>query len=117
MKRIILMLIILTASTGVRSFAQQNTDDESAIRTVLKIYERSVINRDSVAFYDLFNNGPVEWAAGIKDRSQEKIIAKQGPRTNYFSSSYKGFCRAICKMKSAEDKFDHIEVFSCLLCV
>ena len=78
MKRIILMLIILTASTGVRSFAQQNTDDESAIRTVLKIYERSVINRDSVAFYDLFNNGPVEWAAGIKDRSQEKIIAKQG---------------------------------------
>lgn len=112
MKAIKLLSIILLTSIG-QAYAQQAADNKKEITDIINKYTQSVIARDSVTFYDLFNEGPVTWCAAIKDRSQAKEIEKRGKKaggSNYFSGSYKGFLRSLFRLKSSEDKFDNIQI-------
>jgi len=106
----ILLVIFVLPVMQITSYAQQISDNKGQINAVLKTYVQSVIERDSTAFYSLFNDGPVEWAAAVKDRSQAKLNEKSPQATNYFSSSYKSFFRYLYKKQSTEDKFDNIKI-------
>ena len=106
----VLLGLALIQLMHLSSSAQQAPDNKGQINALLKTYVRSVIERDSSAYYSLFNDGPVEWAAAVKDRSQAKLNEKSPQATNYFSSSYKSFFRYLYKKQSTEDKFDHIRI-------
>lgn len=93
--------------------AQQKKDNKKEINIIIEKYSESVIKRDSITFYDLFNDGTVTWCAAIMDKSQNKEIEKKGLEkagTNYFSGSYKGFMRSLFRHQSTEDKFDNIHI-------
>lgn len=103
----ILLLVILPF------YGQQKTDDKKIIFAMIDDYSKSVIAKDSVVFYGLFNDGNVTWCAGYKDRTQAKEIEAKGKvkaGSNYFSGSYKGFMRSLFRHQSTEDKFDNIKV-------
>lgn len=94
-------------------YPQQKTTDKAAINEIIKLYSESVIKKDSVTFYNLFNDGTVTWCAALKDKSQSKEVEKYGAEkagSNYFSGSYKGFLRALFGPKSTEDKFDNVHI-------
>ncbi len=99
-------------TTG-QSHAQQAVDNKKELTVLINKYVKSVIDKDSVTFYDLFNDGPVTWCAALKDNSQAKEIEKKGVKaagSNYFSGSYKGFLRSLFRYGSTEDKFDNIRI-------
>lgn len=96
MKKTILLLFVLYPCYSV--FAQRVSDDKIEITALIQTYSESVINKDSVTFYSLFNNGPVIWCGVEIDSS------------GYFFSTYKGFMRAVFRLHSAEDKFDNIRI-------
>lgn len=108
--KLLLFLLLLTIQ---HLYAQQKSDDKAAINNIINQYSKSVIEKDSVTFYSLFNDGIVTWCAAVRDSSQAREIAKKGQKavgSNYFSGSYKGFLRALFRTKSTEDKFDNIKI-------
>ncbi|WP_316845798.1 hypothetical protein [Pedobacter psychrodurus] len=108
--KIVSILLLIAIQQG---FAQQVADNKSAINDIINKYSESVIAKDSVTFYSLFNDGPVVWCAAVKDRSHAKEIERDGIKatgSNYFAGSYKGFLRGLFKYKSTEDKFDNIQI-------
>jgi hypothetical protein len=112
MKTIKLLAVILLIIIQ-HAHAQQPVNNKKEINTLINKYIKSVIEKDSVTFYDLFNDGPVTWCAAVKDRSQAKEIEKRGTKaagSNYFSGSYKGFLRSLFRYRSTEDKFDNIRI-------
>ena len=112
MKTIKLLTIVLFISMQ-QLHAQQTTDNKKQISALINKYIKSVIEKDSATFYDLFNDGPVTWCAAVKERSQAKEIERLGTKAaggNYFSGSYKGFLRSLFRYKSTEDKFDNIRI-------
>jgi hypothetical protein len=58
MKTIQLLSIILFI-TVQQSYAQQTTDNKKEINLLINKYIKSVIEKDSTTFYDLFNDDPV----------------------------------------------------------
>jgi hypothetical protein len=95
------------------SNAQQESGNKKEILNIIKLYSESVIKKDSITFYNLFNDGNVTWCAALKDKSQNKEVEIKGTekaRSNYFSGSYKGFLRSLFKYKAIEDKFDNIHI-------
>jgi len=112
MKNIKLLSVIFLLSAQYGS-AQQKTDDKKEIIALINKYSKSVIEKDSITFYGLFNDGTVTWCAALKERSQRKESEKKGlesSRSNYFSGSYKAFMRSLFRYRSTEDKFDHIRI-------
>jgi uncharacterized protein YkuJ len=112
MKNIKLLSIIFLI-TAQHSYAQQKADNRKEITSIINNYSKSVIEKDSVTFYGLFNDGTVTWCAALKDRSQAREFEKKGvksARRNYFSSSYEAFMRSLFRYKSTEDKFDNIRI-------
>lgn len=101
-------LMIIQFSNG-----QEKTNNKKEISNIIKLYSESVIKKDSITFYNLFNDGTVTWCAALKDKSQQKEVQKRGAdraRTNYFSSSYKDFLRGLFNYETTEDKFDNIDI-------
>lgn len=93
--------------------AQQKPDNKKEIKEIIDQYSESVIKRDSVAFYNLFNEDNVTWCAALMENSQNKEIQKKGKDkagSSYFSGSYQGFLRGLYRYKSTEDKFDNIHI-------
>lgn len=112
MKDIKLLLFVLLAAM-TQSNAQQQTTDKKEINTIIERYSESVIKRDSITFYDLFNDGTVTWCASIKDQSQSKEEAIKGiqkARNSYFAGTYKDFLRGLFRYQATEDKFDNIHI-------
>ena len=112
MKNIKLSSILFLFITQ-QAFSQQKADNRKEITEIINNYSKYVIERDSTAFYDLFNDSPVTWCAALKDRSQAKELEKNGSksaRRNYFSGSYHAFMRSLFRYKSTEDKFDNIRI-------
>ena len=108
---IILSLFFLTNVPSLK--AQQKTNHKKEITNLIKQYSDSVIKRDSLAFYQLFNDGIVTWCAAVKDRSQGKELemkGEKGARNSYFEGSYKAFMRGLYRYQSTEDKFDNITI-------
>ncbi|MEO7976094.1 hypothetical protein [Flavobacterium sp.] len=94
-------------------YGQQKTDDKKIILAMIDAYSESIIKKDSIMFYSLFNEENVVWCAGYKNRTQAREIelkGKDGVGSNYFSGSYKGFLRGLFKYQAAEDKFDNIKI-------
>ena len=112
MKRLKLLAVIFL-TTARHTYAQQSTNNRTEITDVINKYSKSVIEKDSTAFYSLFNDGVVTWCAALKQRSQAKKFEKIGIKSahrSYFSGSYQGFMRSLFSYKSTEDKFDNIRI-------
>jgi len=111
MKKInILSFMLLTA---ILSYGQKKPDDHKKIMEIIESYSKSVIEKDSIVFYSLFNGHHVVWCAAYKDRTQAKEIEENGEAkagSSYFSGSYKGFLRSLFRHKTTEDKFDNIKI-------
>lgn len=104
----VVFLITFQFSNG-----QEKTSNKKEINNIIKLYSESVIKKDSITFYNLFNDGTVTWCAALKDKSQQKEVEKRGAdkaRTNYFSSNYKDFLRGLFNYETTEDKFDNIAI-------
>ena len=109
----IIFVLIVFLTTIQQSNAQQKTDDKQEINAILNKYMKSVAERDSATFYDLFNDGTVTWCAAIKDHSQAKEIETKGAdkaRSGYFARTYKDFFEGLAKYQATEDKFDNINI-------
>src|SRR4051812_41319729 len=112
MKNIKLLSVIFLINAQ-NSYSQKLTNNRTEITNVINKYSKSVIEKDSTAFYSLFNDGLITWCAALKERSQAKESEKNGIKSahrNYFSGSYQGFMRSLFKYKSTEDKFDNIRI-------
>lgn len=105
-KIIVLLLLAVVQQTS----AQQKMDNKKEINNVINTYIRAVIERDSVAFYELFNDGRVTWCASIKDRSQAKEMETKVSKDAYFEGSHKAFFRSLFRYQHTEDKFDNISI-------
>ena len=93
--------------------AQQSNSDKKEILHIIDTYTKNVIERDSVGFYNLFNDEAVVWCGAITDRSQQRLIAQKGIKkagSNYFTGGYKNFMRSLFKYKTTEDKFYNIKI-------
>ena len=109
--KLIAVLTFTILVTVQQSYGQQPTDNKKEIGLLIKKYAKSIIDKDSATFYNLFNDGPVTWCAAFKDISYNRIIQKNpNARSNYFSGSYKGFFKAVLGNKNIEDKFDNVQI-------
>jgi hypothetical protein len=111
MKKINILSFILLIT--IQSFGQQKRDDNKKILDIIDSYSKSVIEKDSIVFYSLFNEDRVVWCAAYKDRTQAREIEERGIEkagSSYFSGSYKGFLRSLFRYKTTEDKFDNIKI-------
>ena len=109
-KKILLIVLMIVVQY---SNAQQKNDNKKEINAIINQYSDSVIKKDSIAFYSLFNDGNVTWCAALMDKSQNKEIETKGiekASSNYFSGSYKGFLRSLFSHQFTEDKFDNIHI-------
>lgn len=112
MKNLILIAIIIL-TTIQQSNGQKQRDNKKEITQIINKYTECVIKKDSITFYDLFNEGNVIWCAALKDRSQAKEIETKGVKSagsNYFTGSYKEFLRSLFTFKTTKDKFDNIKI-------
>lgn len=112
MKHLLVLSLLFLTNLAMLT-AQQKTDNKKEIINLIKQYSDCVIERDSVKFYKLFNEGEVTWCASLKDRSQAREIEMKGvksARNSYFSSSYTAFMRGLFHYQSTEDKFDNITI-------
>ncbi|PAM94058.1 hypothetical protein B4N84_13315 [Flavobacterium sp. IR1] len=94
-------------------YGQQKKDNTKQIQDIITTYSRSVIEKDSISFYALFNEDHVVWSAAYKDRTQAKekeIKGVEKAGSNYFSGSYKRFMRGLFSHKTTEDKFDNVTI-------
>jgi hypothetical protein len=108
-----MFVVVILITTAQCSFAQQASTDKQQIEAIIATYSKSVIERDSSAFYSLFIDGPVTWCGALKDNSQAREVAKKGEKvagSNYFSSTYKGFMRSLFHFQATEDKFDNVAI-------
>ena len=55
------LFIFLFLITIQQFYAQEKTDNKKDIYAIINQYSKSVIKRDSLVFYDLFNEGTVIW--------------------------------------------------------
>lgn len=111
--RTITKLSVILLTTLLQSYAQQNANNKKEISILINKYAKSVIEKDSITFYDLFNDGSVTWCAALMYRSQAREVEKRGANaagSAYISGSYKGFFRSLFRYQSAEDKFDNIQI-------
>lgn len=111
MPKKILLIVLLIAIQY--SNAQLKSDTKKEINEIINQYSESVIKKDSVTFYSLFNDGNVTWCAALMDKSQRKEIERNGVEkagSGYFSGSYKNFMRGLFGYKTTEDKFDNIHI-------
>ncbi|KFF05018.1 Cif family virulence factor [Flavobacterium reichenbachii] len=111
MKKISLLSFIVL--TIMQCYGQQKQDDNKKILAIIDSYSKSVIEKDSITFYSLFNDDHVVWCAAYKDRTQAREIQAKGEAkagSSYFSGSYKGFLRGLFRHKTTEDKFDTIKI-------
>ena len=109
-KKILFLVLMIVVQY---SNAQQKNDNKKEINAIINQYSDSVIKKDSIAFYALFNDGNVTWCAALMDKSQNKEIETKSvekARSNYFSGSYKDFMRGLFRYESTEDKFDNIHI-------
>ncbi|KLT67079.1 hypothetical protein [Pedobacter sp. BMA] len=108
-----LTIIILVWASNL--YAQKKPKPVAGIQAVIQAYSESVLERDSLRFYQLFNDGPIVWCAALKAYSQEQESKKTksgaAARKTYFSGSYKDFMRSLYRYKYTEDKFDRIHIF------
>jgi len=107
------ILILSLTLAGWQSNAQNVHDDKKELEKIIEVYSKSVIERDSISFYALFNDGPVTWCGALTERSQNRRVQELGAQkagSNYFSGSYKGFMKGLFSHKTTEDKFDHIHI-------
>lgn len=105
---LIVLLIVIQYSN-----AQQKTANKKEINEIINQYSQSVIKKDSVTFYSLFNDETVTWCAALMEKSQRKEIERKGPEkagSSYFSGSYKNFMRGLFGYETTEDKFDNIDI-------
>jgi len=72
-------------------YSQQKKENMNQIRRIIEKYSESVIKKDSIVFYDLFDSGNVTWCGALKDRSQMKITANKGSRKQLFFSNPQTF--------------------------
>ncbi|WP_337967155.1 nuclear transport factor 2 family protein [uncultured Flavobacterium sp.] len=111
MKKInILTFVFLTV---IHCYGQQKMENKKKILAIIDSYSKSVIEKDSIAFYSLFNDDHVVWCAADKDRTRTREIEEKGEAkfgSNYFSGSYKDFLRGLFSYKTTEDKFDNIKI-------
>lgn len=114
MMRIVKMFTItLLLITAQWCYSQKADNNKREINAIIASYSKSVIERDSSAFYSLFVDGAVSWCGALKDSSQAREVAKKGEKaagSNYFAGSYKGFMRSLFRFKATEDKFDNVTI-------
>ncbi|MFB9077119.1 nuclear transport factor 2 family protein [Flavobacterium procerum] len=106
-------MILVLLFFAVQFYGQQKKDNKAEIQNIINLYSKSVIERDSISFYSLFNDDDVTWCAAYKDRTQAKEVEAKGEKAsnnNYFSGSYKKFLRGLFRYKETEDKFDSIKI-------
>jgi len=113
MKNLVMAFVIIFMLFFQRVVAQNKVIDYNQINDIIREYTRCVTEKDSVAFYALFNEGTVTWCAAIKEASMAKAKEEQGNKkrgTNYFADSYKGFMRGLFHLTTAKDLFDNIHI-------
>ena len=111
--KIVFVVLIATLTGSTRLAAQAATGNKAEILRLIDRYSESVIKRDSIAFYELFNNDVVSWCAAIKEKSHAREMEgkdKETIRDSYFSSNYRQFMRGLFRYGSTEDKFDNIRI-------
>lgn len=104
-------MIILAAVQ--HSHSQDTSADKKEIKVIIDTYIKSVLEKDSIAFYNLFNDGAVTWCAALRHTSQIKEIETLGAekvRSNYFTGTYKEFMRTLFRYENQEDQFDNIRI-------
>jgi hypothetical protein len=109
--RTLLIVPFVVLAIVYSAFAQEKDENVTALTNLVDIYSRSVATRDSLAFYELFNEGSVIWGAVLSDRTQSREQEDKGvTASNYFEGSYKRFMRGLFKYESSEDKFENIRI-------
>lgn len=111
--RYIKLLIVMLLTVMQQLHSQEKSNNMQEINDIIEKYSKSVIQRDSVTFYSLFNTENVTWCAALKDSSQFREVEAKGAvkaGTGYFFGSYKSFLRSLFRYKATEDKFDNIHI-------
>lgn len=111
MKKINILSFIFLAA--IQCYGQQKLNNSKKILAIIDSYSKSVIEKDSIVFYSLFNDDHVVWCAAYKDRTQAREVEIKGEAkagSSYFSGSYKGFLRSLFRHEKTEDKFDNIKI-------
>ncbi|MEJ8803599.1 hypothetical protein [Pontibacter sp. H249] len=110
MKNILLGAALVLLS--VPALAQSKPDkDKQQILEVVETFRKSIINKDSVSFNQLFLYDSIPWL-GITDDKSMAFVRKYYPDKKALDpSSYKDFIRFIVSTKGkVEEKFFNVEV-------
>ncbi|GAB3202698.1 hypothetical protein ABID22_002771 [Pontibacter aydingkolensis] len=115
MKKILLWAALVLLM--VPAMAQtQNDQDKQQIRAVVETFRKSIINKDSVSFNQLFLYDSIPWL-GITDDKSMTFVKKYYPDKKALDpSSYKDFIKFIVTTKGkVEEKFFNVKVENDLL--
>ncbi|WP_264564931.1 hypothetical protein [Flavobacterium sp. N3904] len=107
MKKIILLFLITTLYSN-KSNAQEIKNElvsESQLKEVLETYTNSLIKKDSLAYFNLFNENPIPFVRIYNKNPQDGLIQKKNKiKADYYNEDYKKYFRAITKNGFTEKK-------------
>lgn len=103
--------IIFLSFIGLHTRAANNVPGEKEkIRAVVKTFMDCIIKKDSVAFYNLFYDGPVVWVGVMKEKSLADDRKQDPAAKDHFMSSYKKFYRSISAAGTDEEQFYNVRI-------
>ncbi|MFT4202423.1 MAG: hypothetical protein QM610_00795 [Chitinophagaceae bacterium] len=109
----LLFLLSLCVFSGKNIKAQKTDLNEEEILEVVKIFAKSVKDKDSVSYLNLFHHQPIVWEGVNKDKSLNKFREKKPEMNDCFSDNYIEFIRRIVKSgKIFEEKYDNIQIIN-----
>ncbi len=110
MKRVLFLLSIIGFALQISAQIHAAATDEQALTAVVDQFMASIKTKDSVAFYALFLDGPVNWVGAYKPATQQKRAASNSEIANFKTSDYKTWFRSISIGVPKEEKFQNLKI-------
>ncbi|WP_346985880.1 nuclear transport factor 2 family protein [Chryseobacterium sp. POE27] len=108
MKKFSLLFFVIACSV---LSAQNIASEKKAIESVVNQFKKSIISKDSSAFYSLFHTEAVSWIGVNRTKTQLKL-SESDPKNvkNYFRDTYKSFFSYILRKEEKKELFKNVHI-------
>ena len=111
MKKILFLVLFLSLNAN-NCRAQETKNElvsESQLKQVLDTYTSSLIKKDSLAYFNLFNENPIPFVRIYNTKSQTGLVQKKSKiKKDYYNEDYKKYFRTITKENFTDKKINSI---------
>lgn len=107
------IFIILFIVFSTKSLAQTNqfqTNVDTQLQVLTKNFFDFIIKKDSIQFYNLFNENPVTFVRKYNSDKNQNLIEENSVKADYFNDDYKTFFRYTSQQKLSKFELNNLKI-------